>query len=264
MPPDTELTYGRHLKLDSLLNAQRPVSSSPDEVMFIIQHQTSELWMSLILHELDMARDALGRDDFRAAQKALGRVVVVFEQLVKSWDVLRTLTPQDFAAFRGELGTASGFQSYQYRLIEFVIGNRVPAHLGHHAATPEIHDRLVAELQRPSLYQVTLQRLQTALGLTFSDGVFRLDCPYEADAQVEDAWARVYADPDGFPGLLALAERLVQLEDIIRCWRFNHVTTVERVIGMKRGTGGTSGVGYLRRMLEVEHFPELWRLRASL
>ncbi|MEM9639606.1 MAG: tryptophan 2,3-dioxygenase family protein, partial [Pseudomonadota bacterium] len=196
--------------------------------------------------------------------KMLSRVARIFEQLNNAWDVLRTMTPSDYTAFREDLGQSSGFQSHQYRLIEFILGNRNRAMMKVHEHRPELHLMLEYELGQPSLYHVALRLLEQELGVTFDADVFRMDAPHVADQTVIDAWTRVYKDPHAHWTLYDLAEKLVDLEDYFRRWRFNHVTTVERIIGFKRGTGGTSGVKYLRRMLEVELFPELWHLRGGL
>lgn len=257
-----DMSYGDYLGLDAILTAQHPRSQAHDELLFIIQHQTSELWMRLALHELEAARDDLIQGNFPQAFKMLTRVARIFEQLNGAWDVLRTMTPSEYTEFRADLGASSGFQSHQYRLIEFILGNRNPAMLKPHAHRPEDLARLEAELSRPSLYQVALDLLAATLGTEFTPGA--LDSPRQADPAVQTAWAQVYADPAAHWTLYELAEKLVDLEDYFRRWRFNHVTTVERIIGFKRGTGGTSGVTYLRRMLEVELFPELWNVRGQL
>ena len=261
---DDEMSYADYLALDPILGSQRPRSSAHDEMLFIIQHQTSELWMRLALHELTTARDALHREAFPPAFKMLTRVARIFEQLNGAWDVLRTMTPSEYSEFREDLGSSSGFQSHQYRLIEFILGNRNQAMMKVHEHRPDLHRMLTQELSVPSLYHVALERLQSGLGLQFDASVFRLDGPHQADEAVMEAWATVYRDPAAHWTLYELAEKLVDLEDYFRRWRFNHVTTVERIIGFKRGTGGTSGVPYLRRMLEVELFPELWKMRGHL
>ncbi len=262
---DGRMSYGDYLKLDAILTAQAPLSDAHDEMLFIVQHQTSELWMRLAIHELGSAREALARDNFSHAFKTLSRVSRIFEQLNGAWDVLRTMTPSDYTTFRATLGQSSGFQSWQYRLIEFVVGNRNGAMLRPHAHRPEIKALLEAEMARPSLYQVALGALHRG-GLALPEALLQRDpsLPWEADAAVEAAWAAVYRDPEAHWALYELAEKLVDFEDYFRRWRFNHVTTVERVIGFKRGTGGTGGVSYLKRMLEVELFPELWHLRTGL
>lgn len=259
-----DMSYGDYLSLDPILTAQSPLSDAHDEMLFIIQHQTSELWMRLALHELNAARDALAKGDFQPVFKMLTRVARIFEQLNGAWDVLRTMTPSEYTAFREDFGASSGFQSHQYRLIEFVLGNRNPAMMKVHEHRPELHARLTAELAQKSLYHVALDQLSAHLERDLPPGIYRMDAPHRADDAVMAAWAEIYTDPRRHWSLYELAEKLVDLEDYFRRWRFNHVTTVERIIGFKRGTGGTSGVKYLRRMLEVELFPELWNVRGQL
>ena len=262
---DGRMSYGDYLALDQILTAQKPLSAAHDEMLFIIQHQTSELWMKQALHELSAARAAIAAGTLEPAFKMLARVARIMEQLNSAWDVLRTMTPSDYTTFRTALGQSSGFQSWQYRLIEFAAGNRNPAMVKPHEHRPDILAKLQAELAAPSLYDVALAALNRA-GIAVPDDVLNRDYsqPWVADDRVQAAWARVYADPARHWALYDLAEKLVDFEDYFRRWRFNHVTTVERVIGLKRGTGGTGGVSYLRRMLEVELFPELWHLRTSL
>jgi tryptophan 2,3-dioxygenase len=259
------MSYGDYLHLDRILGAQHPQSGAHDEMLFIVQHQVSELWMRLALHELGAARDAIGRGELRPAFKMLTRVARIFEQLNNAWDVLRTMTPSEYTRFRAALGPSSGFQSWQYRLIEYAVGNRNPAMLRPHAHRPDLVAALRAEMARPSLYDVALRHLARA-GLPVPACVLERDvsAPWQADPGVEAAWAEVYAAPERHWELYELAEKLVDFEDYFRRWRFNHVTTVERIIGFKRGTGGTGGVSYLKRMLEVELFPELWHLRTGL
>jgi tryptophan 2,3-dioxygenase len=258
------MSYTDYLHLDPLLSAQVPLSDAHDEMLFIIQHQTSELWMRLALHELTAARALIQAGDLRPAFKMLARVSRIFEQLNNAWDVLRTMTPADYSRFRAALGRSSGFQSHQYRLCEFTLGNRNPAMLAPHAHRPDLTAALEAELARPSLYDVALERL--ALAHPLPEGLLSRDrrTSHSPHPAVQEAWTRVYRDPARHWELYELAEKLVDLEDYFRRWRFNHVTTVERVIGFKRGTGGTGGVSYLKRMLEVELFPELWHLRTAL
>jgi len=258
-----DMSYGDYLALEGLLDGQRPLSNAHDEMLFIIQHQTSELWMRLAIHELTAAREGLQGGDVRAVFKMLTRVARIFEQLNGAWDVLRTMTPSEYTAFRDDLGNSSGFQSHQYRRIEFMLGNRNPAMLKVHEHRPALHAALVAEIGQKSLYHVALDRLGAETGQDFS-AHYRLDAPHAAQDAIRDAWATVYTDPQAHWALYEMAEKLVDLEDYFRRWRFNHVTTVERIIGFKRGTGGTSGVQYLRRMLEVELFPELWQVRGQL
>jgi tryptophan 2,3-dioxygenase len=257
------MTYGDYLDLDRLLGAQHPLSDAHDELLFIIQHQTSELWMHLALHELRSARSLIADDAVQPAFKMLSRVARIFEQLNGAWDVLRTMTPSDYTEFRDRLGQSSGFQSFQYREIEFVLGNRNPAMLRSHR--PDVVAELEAELQRPSLYDEALRYLHRS-GIGVPPAILDRDVAsrHAPDARVVEAWRQVYAEPQRWWSQYDLAEKLVDMEDYFRRWRFNHVTTVERVIGFKRGTGGTGGVPYLKKMLEVELFPELWQVRTVL
>lgn len=264
MDLDGRMSYGDYLSLDMLLNAQKTWSDTHDEMLFIIQHQTSELWMRLAIHELQAARERLMQSEFRQAFKMLARVARIFEQLNSAWDVLRTMTPSDYTAFRDALGQSSGFQSHQYRQIEFMLGNRNKAMLKPHAHRPDLVALLAAELAQPSLYDVALRALHQSFALPDEVITRDLSAAYQASDAVEAAWSEVYRAPESHWELYELAEKLVDFEDYFRRWRFNHVTTVERVIGFKRGTGGTGGVNYLKRMLEVELFPELWHLRTTL
>ena len=262
---DGRMSYGDYLQIDRILTAQKPLSGAHDEMLFIIQHQTSELWMRLALHELDAARRAIAEGRAREAFKMLARIARIFEQLNNAWDVLRTMTPADYTTFREGLGQSSGFQSWQYRLIEFAVGNRNPAMLKPHAHRADLTALLRAELNRPSLYDEALRHLARS-GLPVPAEVLSRDLsqPWVSHPGVQEVWATVYRAPQQYWEAYELAEKLVDFEDYFRRWRFNHVTTVERVIGFKRGTGGTAGVSYLRRMLEVELFPELWHLRTTL
>jgi tryptophan 2,3-dioxygenase len=262
---DGRMSYGDYLAIDQVLGAQNPLSQAHDELLFIIQHQTSELWMKLALHELDAARAMIAANRAREAFKMLARIARIFEQLNNAWDVLRTMTPADYTTFRESLGQSSGFQSWQYRLIEYAAGNRNLAMLKPHAHRPDLTAKLEAELARPSLYDEALRMLARS-GLAVPARVLQRDLrtPWTFDAEVQEIWAQVYRDPVAWWEAYELAEKLVDFEDYFRRWRFNHVTTVERVIGFKRGTGGTSGIAYLKRMLEVQLFPELWSLRTAL
>jgi tryptophan 2,3-dioxygenase len=259
------MSYGDYLQLDAILGAQHPLSDAHDEMLFIIQHQTSELWMRLAIHELRAARRAIAKDEVSPAMKMLARVSRIFEQLNSAWDVLRTMTPSEYTHFRSKLGQSSGFQSSQYRLIEYLLGNRNHAMLRPHAHDAEITRLLETELATPSLYDEVL-RLADRKGLAMPASVLTRDVreTHSLNEGVLQAWRRVYEAPETHWMLYELAEKLVDFEDYFRRWRFNHVTTVERVIGFKRGTGGTGGVSYLKRMLEVELFPELWRVRTIL
>ncbi|WP_298961224.1 tryptophan 2,3-dioxygenase [uncultured Roseibium sp.] len=259
------MSYGDYLHIDTILSQQHCLSNAHDEMLFIVQHQTSELWMKLIIHELAAAREALRTGDTAKMFKMLARVSRIFEQLNNQWDVLRTMTPADYTLFRETLGPSSGFQSYQYRMIEYVLGNRNPNMLKPHAHLPEIHKELSAELARPSFYDEVVRLLfRTLDGHEDNVPAPQLEEPHEAHPEIQARWKLVYENIDSYWTLYELGEKLVDMEDYFRRWRFNHVTTVERVIGFKRGTGGTSGVAYLRRMLEVELFPELWHLRGEL
>jgi tryptophan 2,3-dioxygenase len=262
---DGQLTYGRYLKLDELLSCQAPVSDSHDELLFIVIHQATELWLKLTVHELRAARAQLRADDLQPAFKMLARVSRVQAQLIQSWDVLSTLTPADYLAFRDRLGPASGFQSHQYRLLEYLLGNKQAGMLAVHRHTPEIHAELGDELARPSLYDEALLLLARR-GMPIDPAHLTRDWrqPYVADASVRAAWREVYRNPAQHWDLYELAEDLVDLEDWLRQWRFRHVTTVERIIGHKTGTGGSSGVSYLKRALDVCCFPELWQVRTEL
>ncbi|CAN1570175.1 TDO2 Tryptophan 2,3-dioxygenase (vermilion) [Paracoccaceae bacterium] len=262
---DGRMSYGDYLRIDQILTAQTPISAAHDEMLFIIQHQTSELWMRLALHELDAVRTKIAADAPREAFKMLARISRIFEQLNSAWDVLRTMTPADYSTFRETLGQSSGFQSWQYRLIEFAVGNRNLAMLAPHAHRADVTARLEAELARPTLYDEAL-RLLHRQGLPVPVEVLTRDLrtAWVAHPGVQAVWEAVYRDPQAHWQAYELAEKLVDFEDYFRRWRFNHVTTVERVIGFKRGTGGTSGVAYLRRMLEVQLFPELWAVRTGL
>jgi tryptophan 2,3-dioxygenase len=259
------MSYSDYLHLERLLDAQEPLSGAHDELLFIIQHQTSELWMKLAIHEIRSAIKAIRQDQLQPAFKMLSRVARIFEQLNTAWDVLRTMTPSEYSEFRDQLGQSSGFQSYQYRAIEFLAGNRNLALLGPHAHRTDISAKLEEILAEPGLYDEALLLLARN-GFDIGEDARRTDwrvkrTPNDA---VLAAWKTVYASPAKHWMLYELAEKLVDFEDYFRRWRFNHVTTVERIIGLKRGTGGTSGVSYLRKMLEVELFPELWKLRTEL
>ena len=259
------MSYGDYLHLDTVLAQQHPQSTAHDEMLFIIQHQTSELWMKLAIHELASARTALMMGDMAKMFKMLARVSRIFEQLNNAWDVLRTMTPADYSCFRDALGPSSGFQSYQYRMIEFVLGNRNANMLKPHEHVPETHQLLSDELARPCFYDEVIKYLFLQIdGNLDNMPAPQLTTPHEADPEVQARWKIVYENVNQYWTLYELAEKLVDLEDYFRRWRFNHVTTVERIIGFKRGTGGTDGVQYLRRMLSVELFPELWHLRGEL
>jgi len=260
-----EMTYGDYLKLDQLLAAQVPLTEEHDEPLFIIIHQASELWIKLCLHELDGAIRDLRADRTRPAFKMLSRIARVQEQLSQSWSVLATMTPSDYLRFRDRLGHSSGFQSYNYRMLEFRIGNKNPALAEVHRDRPEIHAQVQAALNAPSLYDESL-RLLARRGFDVPDSHVERDwsVPYRPSPQVEAAWRQIYQDPDTHWELYELAEKLVDLEQKFQQWRFSHMKTVERIIGYRSGTGGTSGVSYLVKALELRFFPELWTLRTAL
>jgi len=259
------MSYSDYLSLDDILNAQHPRSPTHDEMLFIVQHQTSELWMKLMLHELRAAMACVAADDLGTAFKMLARVSKIMEQLVHAWDVLATMTPPEYSAMRPYLGSSSGFQSWQYRCIEFALGNKNAAMLKPHSHRPELLAIVEQAWRAPSLYDEAL-RLLARRGLAIPAAHLERDwtLPYVTSDEVEQAWLVAYRNPKEHWDLYQLGEELTDLEDAFRLWRFRHVTTVERVIGFKRGTGGTGGVSYLRKMLDVVLFPEIWRLRTAL
>ena len=259
------MSYGDYLHLDQILGAQHPRSPDHNEMLFIIQHQTSELWMKLMLHELQGAMACVAADDLGSAFKMLARVSKIMEQLVHAWDVLATMTPPEYSAIRPYLASSSGFQSAQYRCIEIALGNKNAAMLKPPAHRADLLAQVQAAYLAPSLYDEAL-RLLARRGLTLPASHTGRDWtqPYAASPEVEAAWLVVYRSPRAHWDLYQLGEELTDLEDAFRLWRFRHVTTVERVIGFKRGTGGTGGVSYLRKMLDVVLFPEIWTLRTSL
>ena len=259
------MSYGDYLSLDAILSAQHPRSPDHNEMLFIVQHQTSELWMKLMLHELRAAMDHVAKDELGTAFKMLARVSRIMEQLVHAWDVLATMTPPEYSAIRRYLDSSSGFQSYQYRCIEFSLGNKNAAMLRPHAHRPDVLALVEAAYRSPSLYDEALRLLaRRGIGVPPTHLERDWSLPYPADGGVEAAWLVVYRDPQRYWDLYQLGEELTDLEDAFRLWRFRHVTTVERVIGFKRGTGGTGGVSYLRKMLDVVLFPEIWSLRTQL
>ena len=265
MSKPKETSYSGYLQLDRILQAQQPLSSAHDEMLFIIQHQTSELWMKLAIHELSVTCEMIAEDNLQPAFKTLSRVSRILEQLNSAWDVLRTMTPSEYTEFRGSLGQSSGFQSWQYRMIEFLVGNKNAAMIGVHHDDKAIVERLEAALRAPSIYDHTIALLhRRGLGIDRSVIDRDVSVSYVSNESVLEAWILVYRDPARFWELYELAEKLVDFEDYFRRWRFNHVTTVERVIGFKRGTGGTPGVPYLQSTLAKRAFPELWSVRTRL
>jgi tryptophan 2,3-dioxygenase len=260
-----DMSYGDYLHLDQVLTAQHPLSPDHNEMLFIVQHQTSELWMKLMLHELRAAVAAIAADRLGTAFKMMARVSRILEQLVHAWDVLATMTPPEYSAIRPYLSASSGFQSFQYRCIEFTMGNKNAAMLKPHAHRPDLLAQVEAAWRAPSLYDESL-RLLARRGIPVPASHLERDwtLPYEESDAVRDAWLEVYRHPDKHWDLYQLGEELTDVEDAFRLWRFRHVTTVQRIIGFKRGTGGTSGVGYLRKMLDTVLFPEVWALRTEL
>ncbi|GAB3442790.1 tryptophan 2,3-dioxygenase [Massilia solisilvae] len=259
------MSYGDYLGLDQILSAQHPLSPNHNEMLFIIQHQTSELWMKLMLHEMQAVRTQIRAGELQPAFKMLARVARIMDQLVHAWDVLATMTPPEYTAIRPYLGASSGFQSYQYRELEFILGNKNRHMLAVHEKNPDVHAALERELLAPSVYDeavMLLARSGFAIARERLEGDWTQ--PTQADESVKAAWLEVYREPEKHWALYELAEKLVDMETSFRFWRFRHVTTVERIIGFKTGTGGTAGVSYLRKMLDVVLFPELFALRTAL
>src|SRR5579859_422447 len=260
-----DLSYGDYLALDQILSAQRPRSGQHDEMLFIVIHQASELWMKLSIHELVAARDRIAADDLPSALKMIARVGRIQAQMIQSWDVLATLTPSEYGRIRPALGQSSGFQSYQYRELDFILGSKNTAVLKVHEGTPEIHARLYALLHSPSLYDEAV-RLLARRGFSLPAEARERDwaTPYVASPAVEAAWLAVYREPERYWDLYELAEKLVDLEYRFQQWRFSHLKTVERIIGGKMGTGGSAGLNYLARALDSSFFPEVLKVRTSL
>ncbi|WLD92567.1 tryptophan 2,3-dioxygenase [Alkalihalobacillus sp. AL-G] len=259
------MTYGEYLQLDSLLSSQKRLSGHHDEMLFIIIHQVSELWMKMILHELNAAIDSIKKGELQPAFKMLARVSKVQSQIIQAWDVLSTLTPAEYLEFRDKLGQASGFQSYQYRMIEFALGYKTPHVLTIYKKDPELHAHLKEAFEAPSIYDVAIQALSEA-GFDINPDLMNRDFSetYEGDETVQAAWVEVYRNVDQYWDLYQLAEKLVDIEDWLQQWRFRHMKTVERIIGHKMGTGGSSGVSYLKKVLDHRFFPELWDIRTQL
>ncbi|HZF14328.1 MAG TPA: tryptophan 2,3-dioxygenase [Steroidobacteraceae bacterium] len=259
------LSYGQYLHLDQLLAAQHPLSSHHDEALFIAAHQVQELWMKLCLHELTAALDCIRRDDLGPSFKMLSRFARIQTQMVQAWDVLSTMTPADYSSFRNHLGKSSGFQSHQYRVLEFLLGNKNPEYVQVFQREPAVHEVVNRALHSPSIYDECL-RLLSRRGYDIPQEYVDRDWsqPYHANKQVAAAWLSVYHTVDEHWDLYELAEKLVDLDHNFQLWRFSHVKTVERIIGYKRGTGGTGGVSYLMKALELRLFPELWTVRTSM
>ncbi|HEX3809047.1 MAG TPA: tryptophan 2,3-dioxygenase [Rhizomicrobium sp.] len=259
------MSYGDYLKLDDLLAAQMPLSDRHDEMLFVIIHQASELWMKLCLHEVAAAIAHIRNDDLGPASKMLSRIARVQVNLIQSWEILSTMTPADYASFRPFLGQSSGFQSYQYRMLEFRLGNKNPQMARVHDSRPAIATQIDAALNEPSIYDEALALLARR-GLPIPESKLKRDFsqPYESDPRVTEAWLQVYRDAETHWDLYDLAEKLVDLEYRFHIWRFSHMKTVERIIGGKPGTGGTSGVGYLKKVIDLRFYPELWDVRTQI
>lgn len=259
------VTYTSYLDLGKVLEAQHPASGAHDEMLFIIVHQAGELWLKLCLHELTLARQHIEADDLRPAFKMLSRVARAQEQLIQSWDVLSTMTPHDYSTIRPHLGTSSGFQSPQYRMMEFMLGARDAKHIKLHAKTGDWSQRLEVETTRESIYDAAISLLSRR-GFEIDHKATQRDlkAPYRHNASVEEAWAQIYRHPGRHWDLYELAEKLVDLEYHFQRWRFGHLKTVERIIGFKKGTGGTPGVPYLEGVLKQAFFPELLSVRTAI
>ncbi|MDJ0904814.1 MAG: tryptophan 2,3-dioxygenase family protein [Woeseiaceae bacterium] len=262
---EDRLTYGKYLRLDDILNAQDRLSDEHDEMLFIIIHQASELWLKLAGHEVEAAIRNVEEHDFRHAFKVIARVKLILTQLTQSWSILSTMTPVDYLKFRDKLGPASGFQSYSYRKLEFLLGNKNKRLVEVHRHDPGVYDELKAVLEAPSLYDVVLRKL-AGDGFAIDPGKLERDFsePYERDESVQAAWFAIYRDPEKYFELYELAEKLVDIEDAFQNWRFKHMYTVQRIIGSRPGTGGSSGVPFLKKAIETSFFPELFAIRTDL
>ncbi len=260
-----EMSYGDYLKLDQLLSAQHPLSTQHDEMLFIIIHQSSELWLKLASHELNRALDCIRQNNFGPAFKVISRVKHIFIQLTQSWNILSTLTPSDYLDFKDVLGRSSGFQSVEYRKLEFLLGNKNIDMLKVHQDNPGVYRELDQLLKQASLYDEVILALVRA-GFSIDESQLNRDFtqPYQANASVLSAWLTVYRQPDKYFELYELAEKLVDIEDAFQQWRFRHMYTVQRIIGHKQGTGGSSGVTFLKKALDVSFFPELFEVRTHL
>lgn len=262
---DQDISYGQYLDLDAVLACQSPRSPMHDEMLFIVIHQVSELWMKLCLHEAYGAAQHIQQDHLGPAFKMLTRIARIQEQLIQAWEVLVTMTPADYASFRSYLGQSSGFQSYQYRELEFLLGNKNASMINAHRNHPEHFEHLQKVLNQPSIYDLCLQLLakrgfqvpQDKLNRDWSE-------PYQSNKEIEAIWAEIYQDTQTYWDLYELAEKLVDMEFNFQRWRFSHMKTVERIIGYKKGTGGTAGVSYLVKALDLKFFPELWSVRTEI
>lgn len=259
------MSYGKYLHLPEILNAQHRQSDQHDEMLFIIIHQASELWLKLAGNELETSIRNVKDDDFRHAFKVIARVKLILAQLTQSWSILSTMTPVDYLKFRDTFGPASGFQSYTYRKLEFLLGNKNRKLVEVHRHDRDVYDELTRVLNEPSLYDVVLRKL-SELGFAIDEGKLERDfsLPYEPDNSVQAAWFSIYSDPETYFELYELAEKLVDIEDAFQNWRFKHMYTVQRIIGNRQGTGGSSGVPFLKEAIDTSFFPELFAIRAEL
>ncbi|WP_110675395.1 tryptophan 2,3-dioxygenase family protein [Salinicola sp. RZ23] len=262
---DPTMSYGEYLDLAPLLACQNPISDQHDEMLFVIIHQVSELWLKQCLHEAHAAARAISADELRPAFKMLTRVARIQAQMINAWEVLATMTPSDYLAFRDSLGQSSGFQSYQYRELEFLLGNKHPRLAEAHRRHPVHYQRLHEVLDAPSLYDVCLQLLARR-SFELPEATLQRDwsTPYTPSPEVEAAWSTIYRHAERYWDLYELAEKLIDTEYNFHKWRFSHMKTVERIIGQRSGTGGTSGVAYLEKALALRFFPELWSVRGEL
>ena len=260
-----QMSYGKYLHLPEILSAQHRLSDQHDEMLFIIIHQASELWLKLAGHEVEAAIRNVQDEDFRHAFKVIARVKLILNQLTQSWAILSTMTPADYLAFRDALGPASGFQSYTYRKLEFLLGNKNRKLVEVHRHDPDVYEELTRVLNAPSLYDVVIRNLSN-VGFAIDASKLERDfgAPYEADDSVQAAWRQIYSDPDKYFDLYELAEKLVDIEDSFQNWRFRHMYTVQRIIGNRQGTGGSSGVPFLKKAIETSFFPELFAIRSEL
>ena len=259
------MSYSKYLHLPEILDAQHPLSDQHDEMLFVVIHQASELWLKLAGHEVEAAIRNVEEHDFRHAFKVIARVKLILMQLTQSWSILSTMTPVDYLKFRDTLGPASGFQSYGYRKLEFLLGNKNARLIEVHRHDPEVYDELKRVLESPSLYDVVLRKLKGD-GFEIDDEKLERDFsqPYEPNDSVRAAWFAIYKEPDKYFELYELAEKLVDIEDAFQAWRFKHMYTVQRIIGNRQGTGGSSGVPFLKKAIETSFFPELFAIRTDL
>lgn len=260
-----DMTYSEYLNLEQILFAQDTMSEEHDETLFIIIHQVTELWMKLIIHEINSAIKDIRADNFRESFKKLARVTNIQRQIIAAWDVLSTMTPSDYLKFRDALGNASGFQSYQNRMMEFSLGYKTTHALKIYEKDPIIHAKLKKQIMTPSIYDEAIRAVNRA-GFNIDKRVLERDVveKYVPDSSVKEAFKQIYLNTEDYFELYEMLEKLVDVEDLYSQWRFRHMKTVERIIGFKKGTGGSSGVNYLKRVIDDYFFEELWELRTEL